>query len=51
MSQRLIIAYLSLKGMSARETHDNIVATLGPDAFEDIGQLLAATEGVLEGIE
>jgi hypothetical protein len=31
MTQRLIVAYLSLKGMSAREIHDDIVATLGPD--------------------
>jgi hypothetical protein len=27
-----IVAYLSLKGMSAREIHDDIVGTLGPDA-------------------
>jgi hypothetical protein len=32
MTQRPIIVYLSLKGMSAREIHDNIVATRGPDA-------------------
>jgi hypothetical protein len=32
MTQRPIVAYLSLKGMSAREIHDGIVATLGPDA-------------------
>jgi hypothetical protein len=32
MTQRLIVAYLSLKGMLAREIHDDIVATLGPDA-------------------
>jgi hypothetical protein len=32
MTQRPIIAYLSLKGMSAREIHDDIVATFGPDA-------------------
>jgi hypothetical protein len=31
MTQRLIVAYLSLKGMSAREIHDDIVVTLGPD--------------------
>jgi hypothetical protein len=31
MMQRPIIGYLSLKGMSAREIHDDIVATLGPD--------------------
>jgi hypothetical protein len=32
MTQRPIVAYLSLKRMSAREIHDNIVATPGPDA-------------------
>jgi hypothetical protein len=32
MMQRLIVAYLSLKGMLAREVHDNIVATLASDA-------------------
>jgi hypothetical protein len=32
MKQRPIVAYLSLKGMSAREIHDDIAATLGPDA-------------------
>jgi hypothetical protein len=32
MTQRPIVVYLSLKGMSAREIHDNIVATLGVDA-------------------
>jgi hypothetical protein len=32
MTQRPIVAYLSLKGMSTREIHDDIVATLGPDA-------------------
>jgi hypothetical protein len=31
-TQRPIVAYLSLKGMSAREIHDDIVATLVPDA-------------------
>jgi hypothetical protein len=31
MTQRPIVAYLSLKGMSAREIHNDIVATLGPD--------------------
>jgi hypothetical protein len=31
MTQRLIVAYLSLKGMPAREIHDDIVVTLGPD--------------------
>jgi hypothetical protein len=32
MTQRPIVADLSLKGMSAREIHDNIVATLESDA-------------------
>jgi hypothetical protein len=32
MTRRPIVAYLSLKVMSAREIHDDIVATLGPDA-------------------
>jgi hypothetical protein len=32
MTQRPIVAYLSLKGMSAREIHDGIVATRGPDS-------------------
>jgi hypothetical protein len=31
MAQRPIVVYLSLKGMSAREIHDDIVATIGPD--------------------
>jgi hypothetical protein len=31
MTQRPIVAYLSLKGTSARDVHDDIVATLGPD--------------------
>jgi hypothetical protein len=31
MTQRPIVAYLSLKGMSVREIHDDIVATLEPD--------------------
>jgi hypothetical protein len=35
MMQRPIVAYLSLKGMLAREVHDDIVATLGPDAVPD----------------
>jgi hypothetical protein len=30
MTQHPIVAYLSLKGMSAREIHGDIVATLGP---------------------
>jgi hypothetical protein len=33
MMQRPIVAYLSLKGISAREIHDDIVSTLGPDAM------------------
>jgi hypothetical protein len=45
------VAYLSLEGMSARKIHDDIVAILGTDAFDDAGQLLAAIEGGLEGIE
>jgi hypothetical protein len=32
MTQRPLVTYLSLKGMSAREIHDDIVATPGPDA-------------------
>jgi hypothetical protein len=32
MMQRPIVTYLPLKGMSACEIHDDIVATLGPDA-------------------
>jgi hypothetical protein len=32
MAQRPIVASLSLKGMSAREIHDDIAVTLGPDA-------------------
>jgi hypothetical protein len=32
MTQHPIVAYLSLKGMSAREIHDDIAATLGPDS-------------------
>jgi hypothetical protein len=31
MTQRPIVAYLSLKGMSAREIHDDVEVTLGPD--------------------
>jgi hypothetical protein len=32
MTQRPIVACLSLKGMLAREIHDDIIATLGSDA-------------------
>jgi hypothetical protein len=32
MMQHPIVAYLSLKGMSAREIRDDIASTLGPDA-------------------
>jgi hypothetical protein len=32
MTQCPIVAYLSLKWISAGEIHDDIVATLGPDA-------------------
>jgi hypothetical protein len=32
MTQRPIVAYLSLKGISVREIHNDIVSSLGPDA-------------------
>jgi hypothetical protein len=32
MTQRPIVAYLSLKGMSAREIHGDSIATFGSDA-------------------
>jgi hypothetical protein len=32
MTQRPIVAYLSLKEMSEHESHDDIVAILGPNA-------------------
>jgi hypothetical protein len=32
MAQRPIVAYISPKEISAREIHEDIVATLGPDA-------------------
>jgi hypothetical protein len=32
MAERPIVAYLSLKGIPARDIHDDIVATVGPDA-------------------
>jgi hypothetical protein len=32
MTRRQIVAYLSLKWMSVREIHDDIVATIEPDA-------------------
>jgi hypothetical protein len=51
MTQRPIVAYLSLNGMSTCETHDDILAVLAPDAFDDADQLFTAVEGVLEGIE
>jgi hypothetical protein len=51
MTQRPIVTYLSLKGISAREIHDDIVIILRPDAFDDADQLLAAGEGGLERIE
>jgi hypothetical protein len=38
MTQRAIVTYLSLKGMSAREIHDDIVATLGPYTFSEFLQ-------------
>jgi hypothetical protein len=43
MTQRPIVAYLSLKGMSAREIHDDIVATIGPDAVSYSSVQLPAT--------
>jgi hypothetical protein len=33
MTQRPIVAYLSLKWIQAREIHDDIAATLGPDVM------------------
>jgi hypothetical protein len=36
MMQRPIVAYLSLKEISAREIRDHIFATLGPDAVSYI---------------
>jgi hypothetical protein len=39
----LIIANLSLKGMSVREIHDDIVATFGPDAVSYSSVRLPAT--------
>jgi hypothetical protein len=32
MTRRPIVAHLSLKGLSSREIHDDIVAILGPNA-------------------
>jgi hypothetical protein len=32
MTQCSIVIHLSLEGMPAREIHDDIIATLGPDA-------------------
>jgi hypothetical protein len=43
MRQRPIVAYLSLKGMLAREIHDDIVATLVPDAVSYSSVQLPAT--------
>jgi hypothetical protein len=43
MTQRPIVASLSLKGMWAREIHDDIVATLGPDAVSYSSVQLPAT--------
>jgi hypothetical protein len=51
ITQRPIVAYLSLKRMLASKIHDDTVATLGPDAFDDADQLLAAVKCVLGGIE
>jgi hypothetical protein len=33
MDQRVIVAYLSLKGFSARVIHEDLRATIGPDAL------------------
>jgi hypothetical protein len=43
MMQRPIVAYLSLKEMSACEIHDDIVATTGPDAVPYSSVPLPAT--------
>jgi hypothetical protein len=43
MTQRPIVAHLSLKETSAREIHDDIVATLGPDAVSYSSVQLPAT--------
>jgi hypothetical protein len=43
MMQCPIVAYLSLKGMSAREIHDDVVTTLGPDAVSYSSVQLPAT--------
>jgi hypothetical protein len=43
MTHRSIVAYLWLKGMSAREIHDDIVAILGPDAVSYSSVQLPAT--------
>jgi hypothetical protein len=43
MMQRPIVAYLSLKEMSVHEIHDNITATLGPDAVSYSSVQLPAT--------
>jgi hypothetical protein len=50
MTQRPIVAYLLLKEMPARAVYDDIIAILGPDAFDDADQILAAVEVVLESI-
>jgi hypothetical protein len=36
MTQRLIVAYLSLKGRPAREIHDDTATSIGPDAVSYI---------------
>jgi hypothetical protein len=43
MTQRPIVAYLSLKGIPAREIHDDTVATLGSDAVSYSSVQLPAT--------
>jgi transposase len=46
MTQHQIVAYFSLKGMSAREIHDDIVATLGPDtvSYSSVTRYLRETQ-------
>jgi hypothetical protein len=43
MTQRPIVAYLSLEGMSAREIHSDIAATLEPDVVSYSSVQLPAT--------
>jgi hypothetical protein len=43
MTQHLIVAYLSLKEITARDIHDHIVATHGPDGVPYNSVQLPAT--------